>query len=175
MRWSGAHGLTRRLWNLGVKSTSAIKCLGNFRNFQFISEIHWQKNCQRFSRNLCMLYRQWLRHTLAFCRRLWFGFLIVEITCSTELYCLPITHLNSWNRRQYFCHWSPCFGFFVCSCYSRRTHHPMLEKCSAQNNREWCKKDKITDLNTSFNKRVHILQNQIKALRKRKFVFYLLI
>ena len=51
----------------------------------------------------------------------------------------------------------------------------MLEKRSAQNNREWCKKDKIIDLNTSFNKRVHILQNQIKALRKRKFVFYLLI
>ena len=37
------------------------------------------------------------------------------------------------NRCQYFSCWSPCFGFFVCPCYNRRTHYPTLEKPGAQN------------------------------------------
>ena len=39
---------------------------------------------------------------------------------------------------------------------------------SKKNNRRWCKKDKKIDWNTSFNKRIYILQNQIKSLGKRK-------
>ena len=34
---------------------------------------------------------------------------------------------NGWNGRHYFSRWSPGFGFFVCLCYSRRTHYPTLE------------------------------------------------
>ena len=50
-----------------------------------------------------------------------------------ELYCSFITHLNGWNGRQYVSRWSPCFGFFVCPCYSRRTHYPTLENPGVQN------------------------------------------
>ena len=50
-----------------------------------------------------------------------------------KLYCLLVTHLNGWNRRQYFSRWSPCFGFFACPCYSRRTQYPTLEKPGSQN------------------------------------------
>ena len=49
-----------------------------------------------------------------------------------KLYRLLKTHLHRWNGRQYFSHWSPCFGFFVCTCYSQRTHM-RLEKPIAQN------------------------------------------
>ena len=50
------------------------------------------------------------------------------------LYCLLITHLNWTNRRVYFSRWRPCFGFFVCPCYNRRTrYYPTLEKPAAQN------------------------------------------
>ena len=44
-----------------------------------------------------------------------------------KLYCLFITRVNWWNKRQYFSRWSPCFGFFVWPCYSRITHYPTLE------------------------------------------------
>ena len=49
-----------------------------------------------------------------------------------KFYCLLTTDLNGWNGREYFSQWSPCFGF-LCPCYSRRTHYPMLEKPAAQN------------------------------------------
>ena len=49
------------------------------------------------------------------------------------LNCLHITHFNWWNRRQHFSCWPPCFGFFMCRCYSRRTHYPMQENPSAPN------------------------------------------
>ena len=89
-----------------VLNTSTIKCWGDFRSFK--------KNCRKFSRNLCILRRQWPRQTSAFSQML-----RVNIP---KLYCLLITHLNEWNGRLYFSLWSPGFSFFVWPCYSRRTH-----------------------------------------------------
>ena len=111
----------------------AIKCRGNFKIFQFASAMRRQKDGRRLNRHLCILSRQWLRHVSAFCKGLWFDFETVETTCSTKLYCLLITHLNRWKGRHYFSRWSPCFGFFVCPYYSKRTHYPTLEKPGAQN------------------------------------------
>ena len=65
------------VFKIQVVTTSAIKCWGNFRIFQFASAIHWQKNWQRLSRNLCILCRQWLWHTMTFYQGLWLGFLTV--------------------------------------------------------------------------------------------------
>ena len=138
-------------------NTSAIKCWGDCRNFQFVWIIRWQKNCRRLSRNLCILCRQWLRHTSAFSWMLGFGFLI---NCSTWIILFTCNPLEWWNERPYFCRWLPCFGFFVCSCYSRRTSFN-ARKTQCSNDRGWCKKDKIADWNTSFKKRVHMLQNQM--------------
>ena len=45
-----------------------------------------------------------------------------------KLFCLLVTHLNRWNGRQYFSHWSPCFSFFLCLCYSRRTQLGLTQK-----------------------------------------------
>ena len=50
-----------------------------------------------------------------------------------KLYCLLMTHLNRWNGRLYLSCWSPYFGFFMCSCYSRKMHYTVLEKPSVQN------------------------------------------
>ena len=41
--------------------------------------------------------------------------------------------------------WSPCFGFFVCRCYNRRTHS-VLEKPGAQNI-IMCVKTKVSNTN----------------------------
>ena len=68
-------------FKIQVLSTSAIKCRGDFRNFQFASEIRRQKNCRRLSRNLCILRRLCRQHASAFCQGLWFSFLIDESTC----------------------------------------------------------------------------------------------
>ena len=59
-------------FKIQVKSMLVIKCRVDFRIFQFASALQQQKNCWRLSRNLCMWHRQWLRHALAFCWRLWF-------------------------------------------------------------------------------------------------------
>ena len=63
--------------NSGAKYVSK-KCRGNFRIFQFASSIRRQKkpkkHWRRLSRNLCILRRQWIRHTSAFWRGIWFGF-----------------------------------------------------------------------------------------------------
>ena len=50
-----------------------------------------------------------------------------------ELYHVHITHLNGWNGRQHLSCWLPCYGFFMCPCYDRRTHDPTLEKPGDQN------------------------------------------
>ena len=48
-------------------------------------------------------------------------------------YCLLITHLNGWIGGQYLSCWSPCFGFFEYTCYSKRKYYSILEKPGAQN------------------------------------------
>ena len=59
-------------FEIQVLRTSEIKCQGDCRIFLFPSATRRQKNCRRLSTNLCILCRQWLRHTSAFCRELWF-------------------------------------------------------------------------------------------------------
>ena len=117
-------------FKIQVLSMSAIKCQGKFQNFHFSSAIRRQKSCQRVNRNLCILCWQLLQHSSASFQVLWFSF----FNCwDYLLYLNYIVHLYyTWNGRQCFSCWSPCFGFFVCPCYSRRTH-PMLEKPGAQN------------------------------------------
>ena len=48
---------------------------------------------------------------------------------------VPIKIFKNWSYqwKQHFSCWSPCFGFFVCPFYNRETHYPMLEKPGAQN------------------------------------------
>ena len=108
---------------------SGTKMPRQFYNFSVCVSNTSQKNCRRLSRNLRMLRRQWLRHTSAFCQGLWFVFLTVQTSCSTYVF---MTHVNVWNRRQYFFRWSPCFGFFMCPWYSKRTQYLKLEKSGAQ-------------------------------------------
>ena len=101
-------------FEIQVLSKSAIKCQRKFRIFQFALATRWQKNCQRLTRNLCISNQQWLHHTSAFCQGPWFGFLTVDTTYSTNIILFTYNTLNGRNRREYFSHWSPCFGFFVC-------------------------------------------------------------
>ena len=124
--------LTMTLFEIQVLIMSAIKCQAKFRIFQFAWAMHQQKNCRRFSRNLCISCQ--LRHTSPFWQGLSFGFLSFDTTILPILYFLLATHLNRRNRGQYFSHWSPCFGFFVCPCLCyNKTHYPMLEKPRTQN------------------------------------------
>ena len=51
-----------------VLSTSTTKCRNNFQTFHFALAIHRQKNCRRLDKNLCILRRQWLWYTSAFCQ-----------------------------------------------------------------------------------------------------------
>ena len=62
-----------------------------------------------------------------------YGLIFQHLSYLFYLNFLLITHLNRWNGLQYFSHPWPCCGFFVCPCYSSRTHYPMLGKPSAQN------------------------------------------
>ena len=68
-------------FKIQVLSTTAIKCWGSFRILKFVSALRPQKNCQRLSRNLCILRQQWFQHILTFCQRLWFVFFFFQ-TCS---------------------------------------------------------------------------------------------
>ena len=54
---------------------------------------------------------------------------------------------NGWNRRQHFSCWWLYFGFFMCPCYSRRTHYPTLEKPGAQNIAAYQNQGKLRELN----------------------------
>ena len=118
-------------FEIQVLSTSAIKCQGKFRIFQFALAIRWQKNCWRFNKLLFIMSAMALAY-LSILPRTMIGFLTVDTTYSTyAMLFILTTHLNGRNRRQYFSHWSPYF--FVCSCYNRRKCYPMLEKLGAQN------------------------------------------
>ena len=57
-------------FKIQVLSTLAKICRDDFRIFQFVLAIHWQKRIAEFSRKLCILNRQWLRHTSPFCQGL---------------------------------------------------------------------------------------------------------
>ena len=50
-------------FEIQVISTSAIKCWGDFRIFQCAWKCISKKYCPRLSRNLCILFCQWLQHT----------------------------------------------------------------------------------------------------------------
>ena len=144
-------------------NTSTIKYRGDCRNFEFASIIRWQKNCRWLSRNLCILCRQWLRHTSAFSWMLWFGFLI---NCSTWIILFTCNPLEWWNERQYFCRWSPCFGFFVRSCHSRRTpFNARKTQCS-----KWQGMMQKTGIQV-LKKEFTCYKIRYKSLRKRKLVF----
>ena len=115
-------------FKIQVLSTSAKICRGDFRIFQFVLAIHWQKRIIEFSRKPCILNRQWLRHTSPFCQELWFILSWLRILVRPKLYRLLITHLNRWKRGQYFSRWLSCLGFFVCLCFGKRIHWPMLKR-----------------------------------------------
>ena len=58
------------------------------------------------------------------------GFLTVGTTYFTNIILFTC---NTLKQETYLPRWSPCFGFFGCFCYNRRTHNPMVEKPGAQN------------------------------------------
>ena len=121
------------LQNSGVKYFGH-KMLRQFQNFSAcLGNTLAKKNCRRLSKNLYILLRQWLRHTSAFCKGLWYVFSWLRKLVQPKLYRLLVTQLNRWNRRQYFFQWSPCLGFFLCPCYGGRIHNPALEKPGTQN------------------------------------------
>ena len=89
-----------------------INCRGNIRNFQFASAICWEKNCWRLSRNLRMAAM-----ALAYLniyQRLWFGFLIVEVTCSTWIILFTYNKLQLVKRKTIFLLLTTLFSFFLC-------------------------------------------------------------
>ena len=97
-----------------------------------------------------ILLRQWLRRTSAFCKGL-FVFSWLRILALPKLYRLLITHLNRWNRGQWFSRWSPCLGF--CVPVNGRIHYPTLEKPGAQN---------IATCENQSNTNLVITENQLK-------------
>ena len=131
--FSNAKSFYRWWWTyeIEVLSTSAIKCQGKIRIFQFAWAIRRQKNCQRLSRNLCLHHvgngfgipSAILPRTMIWIFSSWYYL----------LYRLLLTYLKGRNRRQCFSRWSSCFGCFVCPCYNKRTHYPTLEKLGAPN------------------------------------------
>ena len=72
---------------------STIKCQGHFRIFQIPLAMHLQKNCQRLSKNLCILPQQWLRHTLVFAKCYDLVFLQLSLLVLPKLQFLLMTHL----------------------------------------------------------------------------------
>ena len=67
------------LWNSGAKY------VGNNvpRQFQDFSICLGSTLTKKLPKTHCILHQQWLRHSLAYCQGLWFGFLTVETTCFT--------------------------------------------------------------------------------------------
>ena len=106
-------GLTA--FKIQVLSMLAIKCWGDFRIFNLLRQYIGKKTAEDSSINLCILRQQWFWHTSSFFQWLWVNFLTDETTCSIAY----LEHIR--------------FGFFVYSCYSKRTHYPTLEKLSPQN------------------------------------------
>ena len=107
-------------FKIQVLSMLVIKCQGKFIIFQFASAMHQQKNCLGLRRNFCIFVGNGFGIPQHFAKGydLFFQQLILILPV---LYCLLVVHLNGRNKRQYFSCWSPCFGFFVCPCYNRRT------------------------------------------------------
>ena len=85
-------------------SNTAFKYVGNkmprrFQNFSVCLSNTSAKICCRLNRNLCILHRQWLRHTSAFCPELWSSFLTVETTCSTWIIMFTYNTLELVKRK----------------------------------------------------------------------------
>ena len=93
--------ISNTAFKIQVLSTSATKCRGDFKIFQFASAIRRQKMpfCCRLNRSLCILNRQWRRHTSAFCQGLWFNFLPVENTCSAWIIKFTYNSLQLVKRK----------------------------------------------------------------------------
>ena len=115
-------------FEIQVLNTSAIKCWGNFRIFQFASAIRWKKNCWRLTAETFSYY---IGNGCGICWHFAKGcdlfFQQLRLLVLPKSYCLLITHLNGWNGRQYLSRSLPCFSFFMDPCNIRRTH-PTLWK-----------------------------------------------
>ena len=96
--WVTVRCQKNRVVNICSLQSSAAKYVANkklrwFQNFSVClcdSAIRLWKICQRLSRNLCILRRQWLRHASVFYQGQWFVFLTVESTSSTWI--IPFTY-----------------------------------------------------------------------------------
>ena len=126
-----------------------IKCQGKFIIFQFASAMHQQKNCLGLRRNFCIFVGNGFGIPQHFAKG--YDLFFQQLTLILPvLYCLLIIHLKGRNKRQYFSCWSPCFGFFVCPCYNRRTHYPTLEKSGAQNTKACENQGKQSELSNHW-------------------------
>ena len=118
------------VFEIQVLSMLAIKSWGSFRIFYFPSAIHWQKN---FAEDLAEIFVYYLSNGFDipwhFVKGYDLFFLAVETTCSTWIILFAHSTLERLKRKAIFYLVDHLVVvFFVCPCFSRRTHSPMLEK-----------------------------------------------
>ena len=111
------------------------------RQMQNFSVCHGNASAKKKTKKLLITYQKPLYITLGMASAclnilprtvIWFFNSWYHLFYLYMLYCLLKTHLTRRNRREDLSCWSPCFGFFVCSCYNR-TYYPTLEKPGGQN------------------------------------------
>ena len=91
------------------------KMPGQFQNFLVcLSNTSTKTTAKDSAETFCILRLQQLQHIIM----IWF---------------FNSWDSNGWSERQNFSCWLPCFGFFVCPSYSRRTHYLKLQKPCAHN------------------------------------------
>ena len=160
-------------FEIQMLSTLAIKCQGGSRIFQFA----WQYVSKKTREDLAETFAYYVGSSLSITQHFAKGFDLVfwqlRLLALPKIYCLLMTHLNEWNGRKYFSHWSLCFSFFVCPCYSRRIHYPTLEKPVAQNKAAWVSNTTwvITENQLKFGFYIWKTEDDTKnkkSLRKRK-------
>ena len=125
------HTVKISAFEIQVLSTLAIKYRSDFRIFQLGSAIHRQKNCRKLPMTDTIVYYVGNGFDIPRYFAKSYGLIFKKWDCL--FYLIILFTYNGWKRRQYFSRWWPCFGFFVCLYYSRRTHYPTLEKPGTKN------------------------------------------
>ena len=93
---------TATIFKIQLLSTLGVKCWGKFRVFQFALAICQQKYCQKLSRSDCISSWQQLQHTSEFCQELWFDFLAVGTTSSTNIILSTYNTLKRGKQKTIF-------------------------------------------------------------------------
>ena len=109
-------------------STSAIKCRGDFKVFEFASAMRWQKTKLPKTQQKTLHITSataWACIGILTRAMIWF-FNSWDYLIYLNYIVFNITHSNGWNRRHLVL-------VSLRRCFSKTTYYPTLEKPSAQN------------------------------------------